>query len=116
MTVEEWTVSETRRFEADVAHYGIARRRVDLWIANLRANPLIGSPAAMHGNLAVYDYAVEDFVVRYLAVPDLQKVQLMALYPAAELEETSPERAKRLAGRGREIAIDLARIIGVLKP
>jgi hypothetical protein len=113
MTVEIWEIAETMRFRRDVAHYGVTDSRVDVWRSNIQAHPLIGDPVGSHGSLALFDYEVEDFIIRYLVLQEQQKVQLMVLRRRGDDDMSTGEKALDIGKRGKDVVLDIARLVGL---
>ena len=95
MSVEEWGISETSRFRADVLHYRPSEAMLRQWCENIRHNPMVGEPAADGTGIGEYDYPVGEFVIRYILVPQQRHVILMLL---RRRDEHGPKKSE-LAGR-----------------
>jgi hypothetical protein len=95
MIVEKWESSQTRRFLLDVAHYLPGDARVEQWRHNIEQDPFIGAGTDGLGQLALLDYEIEGFVVRYVLLAEKRQIIFVRLSQGENTPGPGSDRVRK---------------------
>lgn len=108
MKTERWEIAETPEFVEDVLRCGVGLDWVAVWRNTVALHPRIGERVDNPGNLGLYRYEADGYIIHYIVLPERRWIQMMTVWQDDEALRSAEQRLREIDHDAGRVAVSIA--------